>query len=325
MLTTCKRFINRHILHRYPYWQKLRFKGIEITNWDYFGDPQTFLQQALQNEYINEDTPEQIWTNLLQLCLQLKVPRAAEQIEEYRQRYFGINSRTTNINKTPQLTDDVPYSHEEKFHNMIAPRIITRELYPVLRPKTVVDVGCGLGTFLLAFKELGTETILGIDGEWVDRKLLSKYISLSEFKTANLQAELSVNAKFDLVISLEVAEHLRPESAERFVKNLVALGDVILFSAATPITWFDSSHLNNQWPDYWSDKFAAHGYFMQDVVRHIFYNNNDVFSWYRTNMFLVTKGKNEQLSRKLLQMSPENLDAMKRGNTFYPILSKARS
>ncbi len=321
MLTTLTDFIKTHILKRRPTWRKLQSQGIAIANLDYFGDPQTFQQTALQNEYINKDTPEQIWTNLLQLCLELKVPRAAETIERYRQRHFGVNSGTTSINQRPQLTDDVPYSHDEIFHNMIAPRIIAGKLYPVLHPKTVVDVGCGLGTFLRAFKELGVETILGIDGEWVDRKLLSQHISLSEFKPADLQAGFSVNARFDLVISLEVAEHLRSESAERFVKNLVALGDVILFSAATPITWYDSSHLNNQWPDYWSDRFAAHGYLMQDVLRHIFHNNHDVCSWYRTNMFLVTKGKNEQLSRKLLQISPSNVDAMKTGDTFYPILS----
>ena len=314
-------FINRQ---RYPTWRKLRSKGIAISNWDYFGDPQTFLQKALQNEYINKDTPEQIWTNLLQLCSQLKIPRAAERIEKYRRRHFSVTSGTMHIDQRSRLTVNVPYSHDEKYFNMIAPRIIAGRLYPVLHPKSVVDVGCGLGTFLRAFKELGAETILGIDGEWVDRKLLSKNISLAEFKLADLQEDFSMNVRFDLVISLEVAEHLRPESAERFVNNLVALGDVILFSGATPITWFDSSHLNNQWPDYWSDRFAAHDYFMQDIVRHIFYNNHDVDSWYRTNMFLVTKGKNEQLSRKLLQISPENVDAMKIGDTFYPILSKGR-
>lgn len=175
-------FINRQ---RYPTWRKLRSKGIAISNWDYFGDPQTFLQKALQNEYINKDTPEQIWTNLLQLCSQLEIPRAAERIEKYRRRHFGVNSGTMHIDQRSRLTVDVPYSHDEKYFNMIAPRIIAGRLYPVLHPKSVVDVGCGLGTFLRAFKELGAETILGIDGEWVDRKLLSKNISLAEFKPAD--------------------------------------------------------------------------------------------------------------------------------------------
>jgi len=180
-------FIDRQ---RYPTWRKLRSKGIAISNWDYFGDPQTFLQKALQNEYINKDTPGQIWTNLLQLCSQLKIPRAAERIEKYRRRHFGVNSGTMHIEQRTRSTVNVPYSHDEKYFNMIAPRIIAARLDPVLHPKSVVDVGCGLGTFLRAFKELGAETILGIDGEWVDRKLLSKNISLTEFKPADLQGRL---------------------------------------------------------------------------------------------------------------------------------------
>lgn len=125
-------------------------------------------------------------------------------------------------------------------------------------------------------RRLGFKRGVGIDGDWVDRKLLTKHISISEFKTQDLQEDFAVNTRFDLVISLEVAEHLRSESAKRFVRNLVSLGDVILFSAATPITWFDSSHINNQWPDYWQDIFATHGYVMQDVVRRFFYNNREV-------------------------------------------------
>ena len=324
MLTAFTRFIKRHLLGHYPTWQQLRSEGVEITNIDYFGDPRTFLQMALKNKYINRDTPAQVWKNLLQLCLELGVPHAVERIGEYRQRHFGLASSAVDMDHKPCLRNGVPYRHNETFHNMIAPRIIVRKLFPVLRPGSVVDVGCGLGTFLRAFREVGTQTILGIDGDWVDRELLVKNISLSEFMPADLQEGVSVNARFDLVISLEVAEHLCPESAEVFVESLVALGDVILFSAATPVTWYDSSHLNNQWPDYWSDRFAKHGYFMQDVVRHIVYRDVDVSTWYKTNMFLVTKGMEEQLCERLLQLAPENLEAMKTSAIFRPVLSTSR-
>jgi 2-polyprenyl-3-methyl-5-hydroxy-6-metoxy-1,4-benzoquinol methylase len=319
MLAGFTNLIKKHVRARFPLLRKLRRPRIAKSNLDYFGDPQTFLERALQNEYISKDTPEQIWRNLFQVCSDLKVPCAAERIAKYRQQHFGVNSETASIGTSQPK--DVPYTHDELFFNMVAPRIIAGKLYSVLRPKSVIDVGCGLGTFLRAFKELGVETILGIDGDWVDRKQLSKHISLSEFRPADLQADFSVDARFDLVISLEVAEHLCPESAERFVKNLVALGDTILFSAATPLTWFDSSHLNNQWPDYWSEKFAAHAYIMQDVVRHLFYGNEDVCPWYRTNMFLVTKGKREDLSAKLTQISPVNIREMKRREACYPLLT----
>jgi 2-polyprenyl-3-methyl-5-hydroxy-6-metoxy-1,4-benzoquinol methylase len=313
--------IKSHIRTTFPILLKFRRRRRAKSNWDYFGDPKIFLDQALQNEYINKDTPEQIWRNLLQVCSDLKVPYAAERIAIYRQQHFGFNSETLALGGPNP--DAVPYTHDEISFNMVAPRIIAGRLNPIFRPNSVIDVGCGLGTFLHAFKELGVETILGIDGDWVDRKLLSKHISPSEFRTADLQTDFSVDSRFDLVISLEVAEHLRPESAESFVKNLVALGDVILFSAATPLTWFDSSHVNNQWPGYWSDRFAAHGYIMQDVVRHIFHGNQDVCPWYRTNMFLVTKGKKAELTARLTQISPANIDDMMSLEACYPLLTTA--
>ena len=316
-----KRLVYKHILHDYPTWRKFRFEGIATTNWDGFGDPETFLSSALKSSYINSETPEQIWTNLRRLCADLQVPRADEQIEEFRRRYLSAGAQRSDAGDQP-AKDGVPYEHDEVYFNSVAPRIIAAKLYPILRPRSVVDVGCGLGTFLFAFKESGAETVQGYDGNWVNRDLLLKYISLSEFHAVDLQADFATdNVKFDLVISLEVAEHLRPESADRFIKNLVSLGDVLLFSAATPATWFDSSHLNNQWPDYWKDKFASHGYFMHDVVRHIFLDHEDVCIWYRMNMFLVTKGKDTSLPGRLLQISPENVDRMKRSNEFYPMLT----
>ena len=47
------------------------------------------------------------------------------------------------------------------------------ELY---RPGSVVDVGCGLGGWLAAFQACGVEDILGIDGDYVDRKMLDRKV-----------------------------------------------------------------------------------------------------------------------------------------------------
>ena len=55
---------------------------------------------------------------------------------------------------------------------------------------------------------------------------------------------------FDLVVSLEVAEHLPKECADIFVDSLVRLGPIILFSAAIPQAG-GTCHINEQWPEYW--------------------------------------------------------------------------
>lgn len=115
--------------------------------------------------------------------------------------------------------------------------VSVKQLGPVLnsyiRPHSVVDVGCGFGAFLCAYQEEGVETILGIDGPWVDDDLL--LIGKADFMEADLELPLDLDSRFDLVISTEVAEHIPEASADAFVDTLTKLGDVILFSAA--ISW----------------------------------------------------------------------------------------
>ena len=67
-----------------------------------------------------------------------------------------------------------------------------------------------------------------------------------------------MNRKFDLVLSLEVAEHLPSECAEAFVESLVNLGPVILFSAAIPYQGGEN-HVNEQWPEYWVGVLSGEG------------------------------------------------------------------
>ena len=180
------------------------------------------------------------------------------------------------------------YIHHEEAHNLGAPEIIVPVIMDILKPESVVDVGCGIGTFLHVFQKAGVDQILGIDGHWVDRTQLGQYIDATLFMEADLEKELSIERRFDLVISLEVAEHLAESSADTFINTLVSLGDIILFSASIP-GQFGQNHLNEQWPDYWKIKFEDRGYEFHDVMRPIFWNNTSLPRWYKQNMFVAAK------------------------------------
>jgi hypothetical protein len=143
-----------------------------------------------------------------------------------------------------------------------------------------------VGNWLYVFREHGVEEILGIDGDYVDTKLLK--IPQDCFLPHNLTKPLKVEQYFDLVVSVEVAEHLPIENAEEFVDTLVRLGPVILFSAAIPHQPGDS-HLNTQWPDYWANLFQQREYTVIDCLRNKFWQNENVHWWYSQNMFLFVK------------------------------------
>lgn len=180
------------------------------------------------------------------------------------------------------------YVHSTECHNLTAPRQIVPMIIELLSPHSVVDVGCGIGTFLHVFMENGIDDIFGIDGDWVNQELLANNIPVEKFKPVNLENIVNLHRKFDVALCLEVAEHLPKESTVNLVTTLTQLSDIIVFSAAIP-NQGGQNHINEQWPTYWEKIFAQYGYKMYDILRHKLWNNSNVFWWYKQNIFIVAK------------------------------------
>lgn len=148
--------------------------------------------------------------------------------------------------------------------------------------RSVVDVGCGDGSWLSVFRERGVR-VLGLDGPWVDTGQLK--IPGDCFRRCRVDRQLGLAERFDLAISLEVAEHLPPERAAGFVAELCAAAPAVLFSAAVPDQG-GTHHLNEQWPAYWADHFGAAGFRPVDAIRPRFWEDPAVCWWYRQNCLL---------------------------------------
>ncbi len=198
------------------------------------------------------------------------------------------------------------FEHPALVYNSKAAKEIVPIIVDLFKPNSVIDVGCGIGTWLSVFQDFGVKDILGIDGEYVDKSLLHSHIDKSQFLAHDLTKPFKFNKKFDLVISLEVAEHLPEEAADIFVKTLVSLGDYIIFSAAIP-NQGGEGHINEQWPTYWSVKFQQYGFDMYDGVRFAFWSNADVNWWYKQNIFLVIKTGKQLPDIPLLKTKPLHL------------------
>lgn len=83
----------------------------------------------------------------------------------------------------------------------------------LIQPRSVVDVGCGLGAWLRVFQEAGISDIQGVDGPHVDTATLE--IPAARFTAIDLRVAFGMARTFDLVLSLEVAEHLPEVCADR--------------------------------------------------------------------------------------------------------------
>lgn len=166
----------------------------------------------------------------------------------------------------------------EKSANVVVPMLMS-----LFSPQSVVDVGCGVGTWLSSFTRHGVADVCGMDGDYVSSDALR--IPPDRFLAANLLNPLPINRRFDLALCLEVGEHLPQERSRSLIAELARLADVVAFSAAIPGQG-GTYHINEQWPEFWSGHFESQGYKAIDCLRDQIWQNHDVADWYSQNLVL---------------------------------------
>ena len=184
----------------------------------------------------------------------------------------------------PRYTPKYYDSLEERSRpsaEQIAPLVVD-----LIHPASVIDVGCGSGVWLSVFAGHGVTDVWGMDGAWVEPESLR--IPPDKFRSVDLTAPFRMDRQFDLVVSLEVAEHLPGECAATFVKSLTALAPVVLFSAAIPFQGGEH-HVNEQWPDYWVKRFEDNGYVAIDWIRPRVWQKKEVAWYYAQNMLMYAR------------------------------------
>ena len=140
------------------------------------------------------------------------------------------------------------------FFGGIAEKIVSR-----IGPQTVLDAGCAMGFLVEGLRARGVEAF-GVD--------ISEY-AMGKVPEA-VQAYCWVGSvshpfprRYDLIVCIEVLEHLRQPDSEAAIANFCRFADDILFSS-TPLDYREATHFNVQSPEYWADQFAQHG-FVRDV------------------------------------------------------------
>lgn len=157
----------------------------------------------------------------------------------------------------------LPYERNEHwltFFGDIADHIV-REL----APKRVLDAGCAKGFLVEALRKRGVEAY-GVD---ISAHAIAEVDeSVKEHCRVGSITE-PLDQRYDLIISIEVLEHLSPPDSERAVANLCAATHRILLSS-TPSDFGEATHLNMQPPEGWAAMFAREG-FLRDVERDASY------------------------------------------------------
>lgn len=186
---------------------------------------------------------------------------------------------------------------------------------------SLLDIGAGHGAWAAEWLAAGVTDVVAVDGDYVRRDQLA--IPATAFRAHDLGTPLDLKRRFDLVQTLEVAEHLPADKAELFVDNLVRHGDVILFSAAVPHQGGEH-HVNEQPPEYWRAKLKARGYAAFDFLRPRLADAHDVMPWYRFNSYLYASQAGQQrLSPAILATRVPEDQPLTIGGDFKWLLRRA--
>lgn len=149
------------------------------------------------------------------------------------------------------------------------------------QPKTMVDIGCGDGAWCRAFRERGC------DATGIDNKPYGEVEWINSYIRINLAKQAPSLDKRDLVLCLEVLEHLPVDAGLQLVGVMCRTAPVVICGAGIPKQG-GLGHVNEQWPSYWAEAFSKHGYYACDDLRSVFWGDIRIAPWYRQDTLIWT-------------------------------------
>lgn len=163
---------------------------------------------------------------------------------------------------------------------------ITELIYDEFKPKSVVDFGCGSGSYLYFFSKLGVNKLKGFEGSQnaIELALIDKkYID-----RCDITKKIELDETYDICVCFEVAEHLDEDCVDMFLDNLCSSSATILFTAAPPGQG-GRHHVNLKPRQYWIQKFEERHHCYQKSLTDGFkkeFDDLSALSWMKTNIMI---------------------------------------
>lgn len=164
---------------------------------------------------------------------------------------------------------------EGHMHNLLLPPII--DLARRLKPKTMLDVGCGNGYLATKLSEsLPGAAVAGVDPSESGIRHASAAHPDLDLRQGSVYSDPPAEwaGKFDLVVSTEVVEHLyRPQALPEYVLKVLRPGGTV--AATTPYHGYLKNlalSLFNKW-DFHHTVFWEHGhikFWSRNTLRQLF-------------------------------------------------------
>lgn len=155
---------------------------------------------------------------------------------------------------------------------------------------SVVDFGCGLGSYLEGFKIVGAE----VKGYELGYEQAKKYIApevVGHVLRGDVTQSIREERKWDCSFSIEVAEHIPPQHSDTFVKNLCVNSDRLIIMSAAPPGQGGVGHINCQPFEFWIEKIEKFEFFncVADDITEFISHIPRVPKWIKKNLMIFSK------------------------------------
>ena len=180
--------------------------------------------------------------------------------------------------------DTCDYGNKEFWRpifSKIADKIIEK-----LNPKTTLEMGCAYGYLVDELRKRGVEAY-GIDiSEHAIKSIDEKIQPYVYCMSALDDLPDYFPEKYDLVISIEMIEHLYEDDGLKVIDRMVSYSDKVLISS-TDSDFDDPTHFNVKPREYWCDNFAKKHYYRELDEDYSFISQNTYLFEYKNVLFLV--------------------------------------
>ena len=169
-------------------------------------------------------------------------------------------------------------------------RLVGKDIFETFDIKSIIDLGCGIGSFLEGANEAGCTDMLGIE---IHLENAQKYIvdSIDKYiQKGDITSQLNIERTFDCCISFEVAEHILPEMSQNFVKNLVKYSDKYIIFTAAPPSQPCRRHINLREKDFWMNLIEKENFsYQHELVEKCLerWKEFKIVPWYIFNNLMI--------------------------------------
>jgi hypothetical protein len=146
---------------------------------------------------------------------------------------------------------------------------------------SVVDIGCGNGAYTMAIREAGIRCV-GYDGSPLTEELTNGICKIMDFSYP-----VKVG-RYDVVLSLEVGEHIPVEFESIFIDNLVRASKRFIILSWAIEDQPGTGHINCRNNDYIIDQMDKRGFFYCPEASQILRINSEL-PWFKDTLMVFER------------------------------------